>query len=386
MTCRWPLTHVATLSLVPGPDVAIVGAGIIGLSAAFHLADRGAGRIVVYERDGIGAGASGVQPGGVRQQWSTRVNCLLARASLDFYRRIAERLESQANLQFRPCGYLFVAHEAATLERLRADVALQNELGTPSRIVDARDAVELVPGLAADTLVGASWCDEDGYFDRPQAVIEAFAEVLRRRGVDIVHADVAEVEAGPRLRFRGGEALEPRAVIVAAAAATRGIVRALKDLPIEPEERSVFLSDAVNERLLDPLVVAPDRHFAAKQLADGRVLAADLSPESGGRRARAHVRTIVSELLPRLEFVALPLVVGGTYDMTPDGHGIVDAVDADGRVVVAAGFDGHGFMLAPEIGRYAAALVLGEDVRGHFRELRADRFATARLQRESRVI
>lgn len=368
------------------PDVAIVGAGVIGLSAAYHLVERGAGRIVVYEREGIGAGASGVQPGGVRQQWSTRVNCLLARASLDFYERAAERLGSRADLRFRACGYLFVAHEAATLDRLRADVALQNELGIPSRIISADEAAELVPGLTADAVVGASWCDQDGYFDRPQAVIEAFAEAVRRRGVAIERADVAAVEAGPRLRFGDGEAVDAGAVVGAAAAATRGIVRALSDLPIEPEERSVFLSDPVSERLLEPLVVAPDRHFAAKQLADGRVLAADLRPESELRHARAHVREVVAALLPRLEFVALPLVVGGTYDMTPDGHGIVDTIDRNGRVVVAAGFDGHGFMLAPEVGRGVAAMILGEDPGAAFADLRADRFAAARLERESRVI
>jgi sarcosine oxidase subunit beta len=368
------------------PDVAIVGAGIIGLSAAYHLAERGAGRIVVYERESIGAGASGVQPGGVRQQWSTRVNCLLARASLDFYERAAERLESRTDLRFRACGYLFLAHEAATLDRLRADVALQNELGIPSRIVSADEAAELVPGLTANVVVGASWCDEDGYFDRPQAVIEAFAEAARRRGVEIERADVAAVEVGPRLRFGDGEAVEAGAVVVAAAAATRGIVRALSDLPIEPEERSVFLSDALNERLLDPLVVAPDRHFAAKQLADGRVLAADLSPENELGHARAHVREIVGQLLPRLTFVALPFVVGGKYDMTPDGHGIVDAIDANGPVVVAAGFDGHGFMLAPEVGRGVAAIIAGEDPGAAFADLRADRFAAAPLERESRVV
>jgi sarcosine oxidase subunit beta len=114
---------------VPRPDVAIVGAGIMGLAAAFHLAERGAGRIVVYERAGIGAGASGMQPGGVRQQWGTRVNCLLARASLAFYREVGERLEPRVELRFRACGYLFVAHESATLERLVVDVALQNQLG-----------------------------------------------------------------------------------------------------------------------------------------------------------------------------------------------------------------------------------------------------------------
>jgi len=173
---------------------------------------------------------------------------------------------------------------------------------------------------------------------------------------------------------------------VAAAAATKGLVRELADLPLEPEQRSVFLSDVLSERLLEPLVVAPDRHFAAKQLADGRVLAADLSPGSGPGDARAHVRAVVGELLPRLAFVSLPLTVGGAYDMTPDGHGLVETLGADGRVVVAAGFDGHGFMLAPEVGRGVAAIVVGEDPGEPFADLRVDRFEAARLEPESRVI
>jgi len=367
------------------PDVAVVGAGILGLASTFHLAERGVGRIVVYEREGIGAGASGVHPGGVRQQWATRVNCLLARRALVFYRHAAERLESHANLRFDACGYLFVAHEPATLERLRTDVALQNQLGVPSRVVAPDEAAGLVPGLAVDAIAGASWCGEDGYFDRPQAVNEAFAEAARRRGVEIERAEVTAVEAGPTLRFADGRHTEAGAVVVTAGADTAQIVRPLTELPLTPEERSVFLSEPITERLLEPLVIAPDRHFAAKQLADGRVLAADLS-EPEEYVARAHVRAVVSELLPRLEFATLPLVVGGTYDMTPDAHGIVDAVDPERRVVVAAGFDGHGFMLAPEIGRGVAVLVAGEDPGPPFEALRTDRFANVGLERESRVI
>jgi sarcosine oxidase subunit beta len=367
------------------PDVAVVGAGILGLSSAFHLAERGVGRVVVYERAGVGAGASGVHPGGVRQQWATRVNCLLARRSLAFHRRAAERLESQANLRFEACGYLFLAHEPATLERLQADVALQNELGVPSRLVAPGEAAGLAPGLTAAAIAGASWCEEDGYFDRPQAVNEALAEALRRRGVEFERAEVTAVEPGPRVCFADGSRVAAGAVVVAAAAETARIVRPVTKLPLQGEERSVFLSEPIGERLLEPLVVAPDRHFAAKQLADGRVLAADLS-EPGEAAARAHVRTLVSELLPRLEFVTFPLAVRGTYDVTPDAHGIVDAVDSEARVVVAAGFDGHGFMLAPEIGRGVAALVAGEDPGPPFEDLRADRFAGVGLQRESRVI
>jgi sarcosine oxidase, subunit beta len=369
---------------VAWPDVAIVGAGITGLTTAFHLAERGAGRIVVYERAGIASGASGMQPGGVRQQWGTRVNCTLARASLAFYREVGERLEARIELRFRACGYLFVAHEPATLERLRADVALQNQLGIPSRIVGAEEAEELVPGLAAGPILGGSWCDEDGYFDRPQAVVEAFAEAARARGVEIRHAEVAAIEPGPRFRLADGAVVDAGAVVVAAGADTAALVRPLGvDLPLEREQRSLFLSEPIRERLLEPLVVAHDLQFASKQLADGRVLAADLAAEREPVRQRAHVRRVVTELLPRLEFVTLPLVVGGAYDNTPDRQGIVDVV---GGVVVAAGFDGHGFMLAPEVGRAAASLALGERVGGEVAELKADRFSSESIGAESRVI
>ena len=63
--------------------MAVVGAGITGLAVARELRERGV-EALVLERSGVGAGASGVQPGGVRQQWGTRVNCLLARDSLAF--------------------------------------------------------------------------------------------------------------------------------------------------------------------------------------------------------------------------------------------------------------------------------------------------------------
>src|SRR4051794_28293129 len=103
-------------------DVAVVGAGVVGLAIARELAGRGAS-VAVFERAGIGAGASGVQPGGVRQQWGTPVACRLARESAAFYSEADERLAVRVPLGFRRCGYLFVAHRAEPLERLAANVA-----------------------------------------------------------------------------------------------------------------------------------------------------------------------------------------------------------------------------------------------------------------------
>ena len=131
--------------------VAIVGAGITGLSVALQLAEGGA-EVVVHERTGVAAGASGVQPGGVRQQWSTRVNCLLARESARFYRDVAERLEARTQPVLEPCGYIFLAHSAARREGLAADVALQNELDIPSVLLDPEGDLELRFGAVAECL------------------------------------------------------------------------------------------------------------------------------------------------------------------------------------------------------------------------------------------
>jgi sarcosine oxidase subunit beta len=363
-------------------DVAIVGAGITGLSTAFHLGERDAGRIVVYEREGIGAGASGVQPGGVRGQWSTRVNCELARRSLAFYHRLDERLAPRVDPGWRPCGYLFLAERPDTLERLRADVALQNDAGIPSRLVDTQEAAELVPGLRAERTLGGSWCGEDGFFDRPQAVVEAFAEAALRLGATVQQGEVTAVEpVGPtwRLRFGDGASAEAAAIVLAAGAETPELVRPLGiELPIEPEPRYLFYGEPVAERLLEPLVVASDRRFAAKQLADGRLLASDLSaagnPATERERWRAAVRRAIVDLMPRLELVALPLLVGGIYDVTPDNQALLGPLPGHGTLVVAAGLSGHGFMMAPEIGRGAASYALGEDPGGELSQLRPDRF------------
>jgi sarcosine oxidase subunit beta len=348
-------------------DVAVVGAGVVGLAIARELTRRGA-RAVVFERTGVGAGASGVQPGGVRRQWGTEVACRLASESATFYADADERLPSRVPLGFRRCGYLFLAHSEATLRRLEDNVRLQNELGVRSRVVSADDAAELVPGLLANTVAGGSWCAEDGYFDRPQSVVEAFAT-----GLDIRIGEVASLDA-----------LGADTVVVAAGADTPRLV---PGLPIAREDRYLFYSEPIGERLLEPLVISAERHFAAKQLGNGRVLASDLAARGNDAQQpvwRAHMRTVIDELLPRLTYVSFPLLVRGEYDVTPDHQPILGQV-ADG-VFVAAGFSGHGFMIAPAVARIIADVVLDGRRDPALDVLDVGRFAENRLVPEPQLV
>lgn len=364
----------------------MVGAGVIGLAVAREAQTRGL-RPLVLERDGIAAGASGVQPGGVRQQWGTSIACSLARESIEFWRDVEHRLDSRVALRFESCGYMFVAHSSATYERLAANVGVQNEAGVPSRLVSDEEAAAIVPGLATSEIVGAAWCEEDGYFDRPQAVVEAFAQgvPVRKARVESIHPD----GDGWRIATDDG-VLKTDVVVVAAGMATAALVHSLGvRLPLVPEDRFLFLSAPIEERLLDPLVVAPELSFAAKQLADGRVLASDLAargdPAEGRPRWQATIRRGVRRLLPRLEFVAFSLLVPGVYDMTPDHQPVLGPVGDREGLHVACGFSGHGFMIAPAVARIVVDAVLGDrdtvlDV------LDANRFDEHRLVAEPQLI
>jgi sarcosine oxidase subunit beta len=361
------------------PEVMVVGGGVIGLSIALQLAERGAS-VSVVERTAIGAGASGVQPGGVRQQWGTRINCVLARESIDFYAEARERLQMRVDPRLRRCGYLFLAHSEAALELMRTSVKLQNELGIPSRVVAAAEAAEVAPGLDVASVVGGTWCSEDGYFDRPQSVVEALGTLA-----DVTLDEVIALKDGGGARLARGGDVDAETVVVAAGVDTPDL---LPELPIRAESRFLFFSDPVRERLLEPLVVSLERRFAAKQLGDGRLLASDLgavgSPEADRERWRANVRRSVEEILPRLVHIALPTLVEGVYDMTPDGQPILGRVRD--RVWVAAGFSGHGFMLAPAVGRIVAEAVLEGREDEALRVLDPGRFAEGRLVPEPQAV
>lgn len=358
----------------------VVGAGISGLSAAFHLLERGLGPVTVVDAAGIGAGASRIAPGGVRQQWGSRAGCLVAREAYRVYLRLAERLGVEVAARFDPCGYLFLADRAETLAQLEANVAIQQGAGVPSEVVTPARIAELVPGLRPGGAAGGAYCAEDGYFDRPQAVVTAFAEAARRLGATFERAEVRAIErdgAGWRAATAAG-AYAADAVVLAASTGTRRLVAPLGiELPIAREPRYLLLSKPHAERILEPLVVAVDRGVAAKQLADGRLLASDLratgDPQAAADRWRANVRQVLADLLPAAAGLPLPTVVEGFYDTTPDAQPIVDEV-ADG-LWVAAGFSGHGFMLAPSTGALVAAGVAGDALPAWHEAFALDRFA-----------
>jgi sarcosine oxidase subunit beta len=376
-------------------DIAIIGAGITGLSVAYYLGLHGFSRVVVYEREGMGSGASGVAPGGIRRQWSTPVSCAMSEESFRFYQQVNEALEPEGALVFRECGYLFLAHSERVQHELEANIALQHQFDIPSRMVAPDELNDVLPALCTETILAASYCSEDGYFDDPWGVLTAFASAARRFGVKIERAQVTALEpdgVGWRLHLADGGCVPAERAVVAAGSDAVQLIRPLGiDLPISAEPRYLFYSNPVEERVCDPLVISAERQFAVKQLADGQFLTSYLGAgrDDAGETPeawRGRIAEVAADLLPALLDLSLPHLVKGYYDMTPDHQPIVGPIPGNDGLFVAAGLSGHGFMMAPAVGRAISDLLRGIEPVWYFRGLGPDRFSVRGLATESQVI
>jgi sarcosine oxidase subunit beta len=348
-------------------DVAVVGAGIIGMSAGWHLSRRGLD-VVVADRVGIGAGATGIQPGGIRTQWAARDSLNMAIESQGFYERFSEETGTSHDPGLDHCGYCFVASNEKTLQALAKAVREQNALGVPSVMLGPDDLAELVPGLATGELAGGSFNPRDGYLDRPGAPVAGFAEAAEASGASIIISKVEGIEqegATWSLRLAGGGRITAPHVVVAAGMGSVDLCESVGvTVPLVAEPRHLFYSPQIKPCLVKPLLVFQDEHFAVKHLADGSVLASNLSIAADAEVDEQGWRTSVTDaahrLVPVLSYVRFPTMVTGIYDVTPDAQFLVGPLPGRDGIVLAAGMNGRGLMFAPSVGRMVTELVLGD--------------------------
>lgn len=344
----------------------IVGAGVIGLYTAYHLARAGAGPILVVDRGFLSSGASGRNGGGVRQQWQTRATIRLARESVRAYRGFAR--EFGFNPWFRQSGYLFLAESAADLERLRPVHELVRSEGLPSEILDAAGVARRVPGISPSAAVGGTYLGTDGTL-YPFPVVWGLYEAARRLGVEVAlgvealgvgRADgrlAAVVTSRGRIATEhcinaaGGWAheLSERAGLSTVNHPTRHEILATEPLKPFLDPMVVRASDGLyfSQTMRGEIVggISPNGHGAAPSMAS--------SPEFLARMARELVR-----LIPGLASVGVLRAWSGYYDDTPDGLPILGPDPRLPGFVHANGFGGHGMMLAPSSTARVARLVL----------------------------
>ncbi len=363
-------------------DVAVIGAGLHGLSCALHLARRSA-RVVVFEKDTAGRHASGVNAGGVRRLGRHVAEIPLSLRALEIWRDLPALVGDECG--FTACDQIQIAETEAEMEALGDRVLSLRAMGHAHETLIDRDELRArVPALAHHC-VGAIICLGDGAAN-PFRAVQAFRRRAMDHGIDLRErtpvADFRRVNGVWRIEA-GRETIEAAVLVNCAGAWGAEVANRLGDpVPLRTEALMLMITERVAP-FIGPVLGAKGRPLSFKQFANGTVLI------GGGYKGRAFPGTgqaetalpglaqsarTAAELFPGLRCARVVRAWAGLEGVTPDDIPVIGPSIASEAAYHAFGFCGHGFQLAPAVGEALARLILDGDGAFDLTPFRADRF------------
>ena len=378
---------------LPGTaEAVVIGGGMLGASAAWHLARRGI-RPVVIEANAPAWGASGRNAGmalaglgGHFPRVSGIVRQAGGRSILDYTERSLDMLEAwdgelSGGIEWDRTGSLDLALDEAEEAHVRAMAAIQAAEGLQVTVVGPADLRELAPGLAHDQVRAAKWTPRDAKLN-PFRLCFALLDGVRAMGGTVVTGVRAE-----RLLARGGRTagvvtshgiVETGSVLVAANAWTPALAPHLA-ANLTPIRETVCVTEMLDVRIGEPGFETNQCNEYWRQMRTGEVLiggyaVADEAMGIGSYsiRVRPQVPPLLAGLLarlhPALRDVRIVRCWAGLLDFASLEMPMVGGLPAeDGTPLpgafVAAGLTGHGHPYAPILGLLLAELIADGEAR-----------------------
>ncbi len=366
---------------------------MVGCSLAFYLARQGRS-VVVIDRGRIGQGATAACAGGIRAQFSTDVNIRMGMEAKRVLSNFVD--ETGQTADFRQVGYLFLLATDDERARFAEAVRLQRRLGLDDVVeLTPADARALVPGLQTDDLTGATFCPSDGLAG-PNEVTYGFANAARRHGVVILEdaplgAFLTQGDRVTGVQTAHGEFIAHDTVIAAGPWSAAVGARLGLALPIKPSRRQVFVSEpfsGIGRR--SPMTIDFHTSFYFHPEGDGVLFGmSDPSTPPGDDTTvdwsfLERITAVAQRRWPPLLEARVKTAWAGLYEMTPDYQPLIGPLRPG--LWVAAGFSGHGFMMAPAVGRWLATWMVGGAPPDDLAAFAPNRFQTGALQPERNVV
>ncbi|PZC53237.1 MULTISPECIES: FAD-binding oxidoreductase [unclassified Mesotoga] len=374
--------------------VVIIGGGVIGTATAFYLAKSGIRNVAVLEKDYLSSGSTGRCGGGIRQQWSERMNVRLAMRSVDHFKRFES--EVGFDIEYFQGGYLLLAYTEEEVSLFAKNTKMQQEEGLDVVLLSREETAKIFPFMNLTNVKAAAYCPSDGHAN-PHLTTFAYARAAQRMGVDILtHTSVKRIltENG---RITGvltdrGE-IEAEVVVNAAGGYSHEVGRmAGIDLPTESYRHQIFVTEPL-EHFMDPLVISFEKNFYIRQTKSGNFIMGqgdrtelpghDITPTWRFLREMTGKMPV---FFPFLSDMRILRHWAGLYNMSPDALPIIDRSCEIENFYCAIGFSGHGFMLAPAVGEAVAEwIVYGEPRSVDLSNLSLNRFKQG-FTREKNVV
>lgn len=353
-------------------EVVIVGGGVNGSAIAYHLARAGVS-VTVFDlaEPAVEPSASWASAGGVRQQGRDPREWPLTLEASRRWAGLAAELGS--DIGFAQGGHLHLVERAADLPALEARVAREQAAGMPIQIITGAELREVAPTITTTAIAGA-YTPSDGQAN-PTATTLAFAAAARRHGATYrvaTRVDSLAVESGRvvGLVTAAGERFAADWTIVAAGAWTnRLLARHGLGLPIRPRAPQMLLTDAATPRL-KPTVTGVGRQLSLKQLPTGEYFIgggwpSDVFERDGGLSCRVRDTSIAgswavaTDVVPDVARQRVARAWCGLEAQSFDGVPLIGPAPGLAGLYLAVGFSGHGFQIAPAVGRTVADAIQG---------------------------
>jgi sarcosine oxidase, subunit beta len=374
--------------------VVIVGGGVMGTSAAFHLAESGVD-VALIERAQLGSGSTCRAAGGVRTQFSDALNVEIARRSIDAFRDFGRRPGWEIDL--KQVGYLFVLSRESDVEEFERSVAIQNEQGLDSRMLSAAEVRERSPLVEGDDILAGAFSPGDGHAT-PEGVVQGYAFAARahgaeiRAGCEVLDIKLSGDEITEVVTDQGSVATDT--VICAAGAWSRSCGAMVGvELPVTPLRRQVLFTEAMDGLPPHlPFTIDFESSFYFHREGPGLLMGMSDPHEKPGFSVETTedwipgLMEVVRRRAPRIADAGIRGGWAGLYEMTPDHNAIIGEARGVSRFLYATGFSGHGFLQAPAVGEILRDLVLHRPTFADISPLSVERFDAAALRPEYNVV
>ncbi len=367
-------------------DVIIIGSGIIGNSIAYHLVQQGL-KVMVLERDNIGDGASSRNGAGVRLSGRVSPESDLAEDAVrNYWPTLSEELG--LDLEYERRGGLNLAFTNAHKSGLEKALKKSHAAGVNAEIISGDEARKICPHVS-EIVTNALWCPDDGVAN-PMLATLGYYRMAKKMGVHyITGEDVISIK-----KFRGrarqvitsrGNVYEADKIILAAGFNSRRIAETVGlHLPFLKRIDECIITEPMPKMFSERITTADGNLYLHQTKHGSFIIGGNTNLERYEKNydAKPQNTTVAAADKARLAMKYIPALAeakivrqwAGWLDSCVDRLPILQENPEVPGLVLACGFSGHGFAIAPSVGKVVSEIALGQEPHIDVSALSYDRF------------
>ena len=367
-------------------DVVVIGGGIIGNATAYYLAKLGSRVIVLEGSDHIGNGGSSRNGGGVRQSGrDPRELPLVMYGIKNYWPTLSEELE--VDCEYHQDGNLRLGKNEKHKQILNGLTERAVKVGLDVRMIDGDEVRQMNPYLS-DEVTCASWCPTDGHAN-PLTTTLGYYKAARKLGVRFITGEkvvaLQKVKGKLRKVITANNVYEGEHVVLAAGLASREIAATVGiDIPMQAVSLEALVTEA-EPHMFDQMLGTAEADFYGHQTKHGSFVFGGSSGLEGFTRDDHGLQSNYSltascicrgimKYFPDLSNAKIVRTWAGWMDKCADGVPVLGKVEEVPGLIMACGFSGHGFGLAPGAASQLAELIVKGKTTVDLYDLRYDRF------------